>query len=154
MLCPYNYLIDPTVRAAMGLDAPLKGAVVVIDEAHNVADVAADAASTSVGLEELRRAAGQLADLEAAGAAPLGPCAGLRQVLEGLAAWLESAAAELTAVGFEVVGWRQRNHGVGASLRLRATAAASRWRRRCGRARRRRRCCTAARTSRTRRCRR
>ena len=32
ILCPYNYLLDPLIREAMGLDQYLKGAAVVIDE--------------------------------------------------------------------------------------------------------------------------
>ena len=34
---PYNYLIDPQIRSRMGID--LKGAVLIIDEAHNIEDV-------------------------------------------------------------------------------------------------------------------
>ena len=42
-LCPYNYLIDPRLRKRMDLN--LKGAVVILDEAHNIEDVCRDAAS-------------------------------------------------------------------------------------------------------------
>lgn len=34
VFCPYNYLLDPVIRDAMGID--LSNSVVVLDEAHNV----------------------------------------------------------------------------------------------------------------------
>jgi fanconi anemia group J protein len=40
---PYNYLVDPVIRRSMGID--VSGAVVVFDEAHNIEDVAREAAS-------------------------------------------------------------------------------------------------------------
>jgi Rad3-related DNA helicase len=36
VLCPYNYILDPSIREALGID--LEGTVVVLDEAHNVED--------------------------------------------------------------------------------------------------------------------
>jgi phosphate starvation-inducible protein PhoH len=32
IFCPYNYIIDPVIRSAMGIK--LKGAVVILDEAQ------------------------------------------------------------------------------------------------------------------------
>lgn len=34
VFCPYNYVLDPQIRNAMGID--LKNAVVVLDEGHNI----------------------------------------------------------------------------------------------------------------------
>ncbi len=34
VLMPYNYLVDPSIRARLNL--PLQGAIVIIDEAHNI----------------------------------------------------------------------------------------------------------------------
>lgn len=48
---PYNYLFDPLVREAMCID--LKQAVLVIDEAHNIADVCRSAASSELTLARL-----------------------------------------------------------------------------------------------------
>ena len=55
VFCPYNYLLDPSVRSAMDID--VKGALVILDEAHNVEDTARDAASCDLRLHELRSAA-------------------------------------------------------------------------------------------------
>ena len=51
VFCPYNYLLDPTIRGSMNLS--LKDAVVVLDEAHNVEDTLRDAGSGSFGEVEL-----------------------------------------------------------------------------------------------------
>ncbi|KAI9276323.1 hypothetical protein BC943DRAFT_333049 [Umbelopsis sp. AD052] len=51
IFCPYNYLIEPLIRAAY--DINLKDAVVIIDEAHNIEDVARDAASFAIHEKEL-----------------------------------------------------------------------------------------------------
>ena len=55
IFCPYNYLLDPSVRAAMDVD--VKGALVILDEAHNVEDVAREAASCDVALSDVVAAA-------------------------------------------------------------------------------------------------
>jgi Fanconi anemia group J protein len=41
-LCPYNYLLDPSIRKACGFD--LHNAVLVFDEAHNIEDSCREAA--------------------------------------------------------------------------------------------------------------
>lgn len=52
VLCPYNYLIDPLIRKAMSID--LEGAIIIIDEAHNVEDVSRNAASREIDLSDLK----------------------------------------------------------------------------------------------------
>ncbi|CAL9205095.1 unnamed protein product [Musa hybrid cultivar] len=46
VFCPYSYIINPTVRRAMDID--IKGSIVILDEAHNIEDVARDAGSIEV----------------------------------------------------------------------------------------------------------
>ena len=46
---PYSYFVDPVIRRSMGV--AVEGDVVIFDEAHNLEDVAREAASL-----ELRRA--------------------------------------------------------------------------------------------------
>lgn len=43
VLMPYNYLLDPSIRRQMKLD--LNNCVIILDEAHNVENICADAAS-------------------------------------------------------------------------------------------------------------
>ena len=58
ILCPYNYLIDPSIRSVMGID--LEGSVVIIDEAHNIESVCSSVAGFSVSNTGLERALGNL----------------------------------------------------------------------------------------------
>ncbi|CAN0927430.1 Fanconi anemia group J protein homolog [Linum grandiflorum] len=48
VFCPYSYVINPIIRGAMEVD--ITGAIIVLDEAHNIEDIARDAGS--VDLEE------------------------------------------------------------------------------------------------------
>ena len=54
VMCPYNYIIDPGVRAAMGVE--LAGAVVLLDEAHNIENACTEAGSFESGLPALEAA--------------------------------------------------------------------------------------------------
>ena len=67
VFCPYNVLMDPTVRASMGID--LAGGVVVMDEAHNAEGICADAAGCECTLDRLEAAAAALQRALQAGAA-------------------------------------------------------------------------------------
>ncbi len=51
VFCPYNYLIEPIIRNAMGID--LENSIVVLDEAHNIEDVCRDAASGTFQMDEI-----------------------------------------------------------------------------------------------------
>lgn len=58
VLCPYNYVFDENIRAALEID--LTGAAVIIDEGHNVEDVCRDGASMEISVKELEDTASQL----------------------------------------------------------------------------------------------
>lgn len=58
ILTPYNYLIHPSIRQAMGID--LKDAIVVFDEAHNIEDVAREAGSLDATLDQVVTCLGEL----------------------------------------------------------------------------------------------
>ena len=49
IFCPYNYLVDPIIREAMRID--LNDAIVVVDEAHNIEDVARQSGSFELSQE-------------------------------------------------------------------------------------------------------
>ncbi|KDD75334.1 DEAD2 domain-containing protein, partial [Helicosporidium sp. ATCC 50920] len=51
VFAPYSYLIDPVVRRAMEVEP--RGAVLVFDEAHNMEDVAREAASAQLSRTQL-----------------------------------------------------------------------------------------------------
>ncbi|DAZ95804.1 TPA: hypothetical protein N0F65_009200 [Lagenidium giganteum] len=46
VFCPYNYLLDPSIRDAVGIT--LKNSIIVLDEAHNVEDTCRSSASIEV----------------------------------------------------------------------------------------------------------
>ncbi|KAG2454208.1 hypothetical protein HYH02_001242 [Chlamydomonas schloesseri] len=52
VFCPYSYLLDPVVRAALGLD--VSGSVLIFDEAHNMEDVCREGGSMDLDLDALR----------------------------------------------------------------------------------------------------
>ncbi|KAI6214976.1 DNA helicase [Aphelenchoides besseyi] len=51
VFCPYNYLIDPTIREAS--DVYLTNAIVILDEGHNIEDVSRESASFEISDYEI-----------------------------------------------------------------------------------------------------
>ncbi len=68
ILAPYNYIIDAGIRKNLNID--LTGAVVVFDEAHNIEDVAREAASAEMSQSMLIACEGQLRRLAKTGSIP------------------------------------------------------------------------------------
>jgi fanconi anemia group J protein len=94
VFCPYNYIIDPCIRAATNIS--LSGSILVFDEAHNIEDVAREAASCDIKITDL-----QQAEIDAAGPATSGEQhAGLFQPLyaglKRLISWLARTAGDRT----------------------------------------------------------
>ncbi|KAK9109510.1 hypothetical protein Sjap_017570 [Stephania japonica] len=46
IFCPYNYILNPTIRRSMEVD--IKDSIVILDEAHNIEDMARDAGSMDI----------------------------------------------------------------------------------------------------------
>ncbi|CAA6655856.1 unnamed protein product [Spirodela intermedia] len=61
VFCPYNYVINPIIRKAMEID--LKGDILILDEAHNIEDMARDAASVDIDEDILHRLHHELGEL-------------------------------------------------------------------------------------------
>ncbi|KAG4931823.1 hypothetical protein JHK82_048931 [Glycine max] len=60
-LSVYNYIINPVIRAAM--DEDIKGAIVILDEAHNIEDIARDVGSVDIEEDVLDMSAAFVQDL-------------------------------------------------------------------------------------------
>ncbi|TPX34559.1 hypothetical protein SmJEL517_g02790 [Synchytrium microbalum] len=65
VFAPYNYLINPLIRQALEID--LEGAIVIIDEAHNTEDAAADSGSVELTEDALKTAEDDLTELSTSG---------------------------------------------------------------------------------------
>ncbi|KAJ1985320.1 hypothetical protein H4R33_004105 [Dimargaris cristalligena] len=61
IFCPYNYLIDPLIRKASGIE--LKGSIVIVDEAHNIEDIARSSATGSFNNLEIELTMHQLGEM-------------------------------------------------------------------------------------------
>ena len=53
VFCPYQYLMDPGIRGAVGIEKYLEDAIAIVDEAHNVEQVARDGGSTERNFFEI-----------------------------------------------------------------------------------------------------
>lgn len=98
VFCPYNYLISPIVRRAMDID--ISGSIVILDEAHNIEDIARDAGSVDVDEESLTTLAGELANL-ATNEAVAKIYQPLHEVIEGLINWITDQVGNLRDNEFE-----------------------------------------------------
>ncbi|XP_068645510.1 uncharacterized protein [Aristolochia californica] len=98
VFCPYNYIINPTIRKAMEVD--LQGAIVILDEAHNVEDIARDAGSLDVEeelLDELQSELGQLCLIES----QIMVYQPLYDMIQGIISWIGQKKNNLERREFE-----------------------------------------------------
>ncbi|KAJ1411488.1 P-loop containing nucleoside triphosphate hydrolase [Sesbania bispinosa] len=84
VFCPYNYIINPVIRAAMDVD--IKGAIIILDEAHNIEDITRDAGSVDIEEDVLDKFQMELQQLCSINAAIYQP---LYEMTQGLTSWME-----------------------------------------------------------------
>ncbi|XP_073011468.1 uncharacterized protein [Typha latifolia] len=95
---PYSYIVNPIVRRAMDVD--IKGSIVILDEAHNIEDMARDAGSLDVDEEvlcTLETELGQLCSDDSV-AMIYRP---LYDVIQGLVSWIAGRKDNLQKTEFE-----------------------------------------------------
>ncbi|PON34292.1 RAD3/XPD family [Parasponia andersonii] len=83
VFCPYNYVINPVIRGAMNVN--IQGAILVLDEAHNMEDIARDAGSVDIEEEALHKLKAELEGLCEANASVYQP---LYEVTQDLLSWI------------------------------------------------------------------
>ncbi|TYZ61577.1 hypothetical protein PybrP1_000774 [[Pythium] brassicae (nom. inval.)] len=102
VFCPYNYILDPGIRAAVNIS--LRNAIVIFDEAHNVEDTCRSSASLELTAELLGAASKAFTNVIKHGARPA-TYHSLLKVLNGLGRWLQGISANagtvLRPTGFE-----------------------------------------------------
>ncbi|KAI0514106.1 hypothetical protein KFK09_010140 [Dendrobium nobile] len=98
VFCPYSYIINPIVRRAMDVD--IKGCIIILDEAHNIEDMAREGGSVDIEeevLHALQVELGQLCrnDNLAVTYRPL------YDVIEGIVGWINMRKDNLQKCEFE-----------------------------------------------------
>ncbi|KAL6601612.1 hypothetical protein ACP70R_044832 [Stipagrostis hirtigluma subsp. patula] len=89
VFCPYNYLISPIVRRAMDID--IGGSIIILDEAHNIEDIARESGSVDVDEESLLSELQDLATNESV-AMIYQP---LHDVIQGIIGWIHDREEKL-----------------------------------------------------------
>eukprot|EP01103_Thecamoeba_quadrilineata_P010266 TRINITY_DN2163_c0_g1_i2.p1 TRINITY_DN2163_c0_g1~~TRINITY_DN2163_c0_g1_i2.p1 ORF type:complete len:455 (+),score=74.05 TRINITY_DN2163_c0_g1_i2:69-1433(+) len=99
IFCPYNYIIEPTIRDSMKIN--LKDSIIIFDEAHNIEDTCRSSASVEIKLEDLKIAIIQLRTLRTQ-SEYLGELSGpFLKIFEKLALWAEEAINSLKPQDFD-----------------------------------------------------
>ncbi|XP_009362870.2 Fanconi anemia group J protein homolog isoform X1 [Pyrus x bretschneideri] len=96
VFCPYNYIINPVIRGAMEVD--IKGSIVVLDEAHNIEDVARDAGSVDIDEDILHKVQIELEQLCPVDVLVYQP---LYETIQGLISWIEQRKNKLEKREFQ-----------------------------------------------------
>ncbi|XP_043711394.1 Fanconi anemia group J protein homolog isoform X2 [Telopea speciosissima] len=96
VFCPYNYVINPITRRAMEVD--LEGSILILDEAHNIEDMAREAGSLDVeedALDALQTELGQLCLSDSTIYQPL------HETIEGIISWIGQRKSTLQKHEFQ-----------------------------------------------------
>ncbi|KAK4276444.1 hypothetical protein QN277_014596 [Acacia crassicarpa] len=96
VFCPYSYIINPVIRGAMDVD--IKGAIVILDEAHNIEDITRDAGSVDIEEDVLDKLQTELQQL-----CPVNPLIyqPLYEMVQGLTSWIERRKNKLEKRDFQ-----------------------------------------------------
>nr|GEZ05849.1 fanconi anemia group J protein homolog [Tanacetum cinerariifolium] len=98
VFCPYNYIINPQIRKAMELS--VKGNIIILDEAHNIEDIARDAGSIDVEEDVLFQLQKELDDL-CQKPDQLGIYRPLYEMIEGIVSWIRRRKKSLGKHSFQ-----------------------------------------------------
>ncbi|XP_059635149.1 uncharacterized protein LOC132277322 isoform X2 [Cornus florida] len=96
VFCPYSYIMNPVIRRAMDVD--INGAIVILDEAHNIEDMARDAGSMDLEedvLLQLQTELGQLSLFDAMIYQPL------YEMTQDIMSWIGRRKNTLEKRGFQ-----------------------------------------------------
>ncbi|MED6196924.1 hypothetical protein PIB30_051949, partial [Stylosanthes scabra] len=96
VFCPYSYIINPVIRGAMDLD--IKGAIVILDEAHNIEDITRDAGSVDIEEDVFDKLKMELQQLCSVNASIYQP---LYEMAQGLTSWIERKKNNLDKRDFQ-----------------------------------------------------
>ncbi|ODN04388.1 Fanconi anemia group J protein, partial [Orchesella cincta] len=101
IFCPYNYIIDPTIRKSMSMD--LDGHIVIFDEAHNMEDAARESSSFSVKQDELQRSMQDCEKISKYGTEPFAHDQ-IAKLLSDFSQWMDTQSTNLKEKSFNSSG--------------------------------------------------
>ncbi|XVE94397.1 hypothetical protein REPUB_Repub02eG0005200 [Reevesia pubescens] len=96
VFCPYSYIINPVIRGAM--DVAIEGAIIVLDEAHNIEDIAREAGSVDLEEDTLLKLQMELQQLYMIDATIYQP---LYEMTQDLIVWIEQRKPTLEKHEFQ-----------------------------------------------------
>ncbi|KAI8549287.1 hypothetical protein RHMOL_Rhmol06G0014000 [Rhododendron molle] len=96
VFCPYNYIVNPVIRRAMEVD--IKGAILILDEAHNIEDMSREAGSVDVDEDVLHKLQTELGQLTFADATIYQP---LYEMIQDIISWMERRESTLEKREFQ-----------------------------------------------------
>ncbi|CAH0473112.1 unnamed protein product [Peronospora belbahrii] len=105
VFAPYNYLLDPTIREAVGIK--LKGSIIILDEAHNVEDTCRSSASVEVTADALVTSIKAFSIVIKYGNRP-DAYNTLLKLLNGISRWLQEVDSNANAI-LEPSGYEEKS---------------------------------------------
>ncbi|CAK9325115.1 unnamed protein product [Citrullus colocynthis] len=96
VFCPYSYIINPVIRGAMDVD--IKGAIVILDEAHNIEDIARHAGGVDVEEDTLNKLRMELEQLCHVNSLVYQP---LYEMTQDLISWIDQRKTTLQKHDFQ-----------------------------------------------------
>ncbi|CAI5724717.1 unnamed protein product [Peronospora effusa] len=105
VFAPYNYLLDPSIRAAVGIK--LEDSIIVLDEAHNVEDTCRSSASVEVTTDVLAASIKAFSIVIKHGNRPEA-YKSLLKLLNGISRWLQGVDSNANAI-LESSGYEEKS---------------------------------------------
>ncbi|PSS31181.1 Fanconi anemia group J protein [Actinidia chinensis var. chinensis] len=96
VFCPYSYLVNPVIRKAMEVD--IRGAILILDEAHNIEDIARDGGSVNVDEDVLHKLQTELGQLTFVNPTIYQP---LNEMIQDITSWMERRKSSLEKREFQ-----------------------------------------------------
>ncbi|CAL8115694.1 unnamed protein product [Orchesella dallaii] len=101
IFCPYNYMIDPSIRKSMSMD--LDGHILIFDEAHNMEDAARESSSFSLKQDELQRCMQDCEKVAKCGTEPYAH-EEIAKLISTLSQWMDMQTPQLREKSFNSSG--------------------------------------------------
>ncbi|XP_047964909.1 Fanconi anemia group J protein homolog [Salvia hispanica] len=96
IFCPYNYIINPVIRE--GLEVNMRGSIIILDEAHNIEDIARDGGSIDLEEESLLYLQTELGQLSLSDDLTYLP---LLEMIQDILSWMDQRKTTLIKRDFQ-----------------------------------------------------